>query len=66
MYHRICWENTYIDIPDSILDAEDLHLIESGSIGASSTLSITTSTIPTSITLGVSNIAHANLNQRTF
>jgi hypothetical protein len=59
MYHRICWENTYIDIPDSILDEEDLFLIESGNIGVSSTFSITTSSISTNtITFAVSDIGH--------
>jgi hypothetical protein len=64
MYHRICWENSYIDIPDNILNEEDLCLIESGSIGVSSTLSIASSTIPTNIIFGVRNITHADLNQK--
>jgi hypothetical protein len=64
MYHRICWENTYIDISDSILGEEDLFLIESGNIGVSSTFSITTSsistnTIPTNtVTFPVADTTH--------
>jgi hypothetical protein len=69
MYHRVCWESTYIDIPDDILDEEDLYLIEDGSIPVSSTLSITTSTIstntiPTNITFAVANTHHVDLNQK--
>ena len=47
LYHRTCWENSFIDIPEDILDEEDLRLIENGSIGVSSTFPVTTSTIPT-------------------
>jgi hypothetical protein len=47
MYHRICWENTYTDIPDDVLDEEDLRLIENGSIPVSSFVPITTSAIST-------------------
>jgi hypothetical protein len=64
MYHRVCWESTYIDVPDDVLEPEDIQYIETGSIPVSSTLPITTSTIQTSITLGVGNITHAHLNQK--
>jgi hypothetical protein len=47
LYHRSCWENTFIDIPDSILEPEDIQYIETGSIAISSFVPITTgSTIP--------------------
>jgi hypothetical protein len=58
MYHQVCWESTYIDIPDNILDEEDLHLIESGSIPTSTSMSITSSTIQTN-TLPVAGSRHA-------
>jgi hypothetical protein len=64
LYHRACWENSYIDIPDNILNEEDLCLIESGSIGVSSTLSIASSTIPTNITFAVGGSTHGDLNQK--
>jgi hypothetical protein len=69
MYHRICWENTYIDIPDSILDEEDLRLIEDGSIPTSISFSITSAsipfnTIPATITFAVANTCHVDLNQK--
>jgi hypothetical protein len=71
MYHQTCWENSFIDIPEDILDEEDLCLIENGSIGVSSTFPITSAsiplnTIPTTIAFGVANSCHALLNQRTF
>jgi hypothetical protein len=65
LYHRTCWENSFLDIPEDILDEEDLRLIENGSIPVSSTFSITTSTIsnntiPTNtITFGVAGIRHS-------
>jgi hypothetical protein len=47
LYHRTCWENSFIDIPDDILEPEDIQYIETGSIPVSSGFSITTgSTIP--------------------
>jgi hypothetical protein len=57
LYHKTCWENAYFDIPDSILEPEDMLYIESGSIPVSST---------NTITFGVGNITHAHLNQKTF
>jgi hypothetical protein len=64
MYHQTCWENSFLDIPDDILEPEDIQYIETGSIPVSSTLPITTSTILTSITFGVRNMTHAHLNQK--
>jgi hypothetical protein len=69
LYHRTCWENSFLDIPEDILDEEDLRLIENGSIPVSSTFSITTTisnnTIPSNtITFGVANTRHAHLNQK--
>jgi hypothetical protein len=69
LHHRICWENSYIDIPDSILEPEDIQYIETGSIPASSSFSITSgsiplNTIPTTIAFGVANSCHADLNQK--
>jgi len=46
LYHRTCWENSFLDIPEDILDEEDLCLIENGSIPISSSLSITSTNIP--------------------
>jgi len=47
MYHRVCWESSYIDIPDDILEPEDIQYIETGSIPVSSSVPITTSAIST-------------------
>ena len=68
MYHRVCWKSTYIDIPDDILEPEDIQYIETGSIPVSSSFSITSgsiplNTIPTTIAFGVANSCHADLNQ---
>jgi hypothetical protein len=66
LYHRTCWENSFIDIPEDILDEEDLRLIENGSIPVSSTFSITTTisnnTIPSNtITFAVRGSTHGDL-----
>ena len=45
LYHRTCWENSFLDIREDILDEEDLRLIENGSIPVSSFVPITTSAI---------------------
>jgi len=63
MYHQTCWENSFIDIPEDILDEEDLRLIENGSIPLSSFVPITTTisnnTIPSNtITFLVADTRH--------
>jgi hypothetical protein len=59
LYHRACWEKSYIDISDSILESEDIQYIETGSIPTSTSMSITSSTIPTNtITFAVPDIGH--------
>jgi hypothetical protein len=59
LYHEKCYENTFIDIPDEVLNQEDLDYIEHGEyseITSSSTLTVPSiSTIPTTINLN-SNI----------
>jgi len=50
LYHPQCWELVWYDIPDNILDENDLHFIEYGeysNITSSSTIS-TISPIPSS------------------
>jgi hypothetical protein len=66
LYHRTCWENSFIDIPDDILEPEDIQYIETGSIPVSSTFSITTTisnnTIPSNtITFDVRGSTHGDL-----
>jgi len=70
LYHRTCWENSFLDIPEDILDEEDLRLIEDGSIPTSTSFSITSGSIPfntiptNTITFVVANTRHGDLNQK--
>jgi hypothetical protein len=63
LYHQTCWENSFLDIPDDILDEEDLRLIEDDSIPTSTSFSITSgsipfNTIPATITFAVRGSMH--------
>jgi hypothetical protein len=70
LYHKTCWENAYFDIPDSILEPEDIQYIETGNVPVTSFVPITTSTISTNtiptntITFHVRGSTHGDLNQK--